>query len=243
MRKKAFSVLLISTFLAMAVMFIVPGAAVSNSFFWQGTDVSDSGPQGLLEYSKQKEIHDALLDALPVQLYPDGLYADGITPYSSSLDGLPNPNGSMQNGLVRMPTAELQGPRGLRIPCEAGECWGGYTILNAFIGPGFSPPVYLIDMDGEVVHEWPGAAGGFGGAAKMLKGGFVVSAEGGFFGGGDLVQRDWCGNEVKRFSDLNNHHDHQREGSTDGYYYPGKDAFTDRGKSLSLGAVDVGPDA
>jgi hypothetical protein len=97
-------------------------------------------------------------------------------------------------------------------------------------------------MDGNIVHQWQGAAGGFGGAAKMLNGGFIVSGEGGFFGGGDLVQRDWCGNEVKRFSGLNNHHDHQREGSTDGYYYPGLDAFTDRGKSLSLGAVDVGPD-
>ena len=243
MRKRAFSIPLMSILIAIMVVFIVPNVAMTNSSFWQGTDISDSGSQGLLDYDKQKEVHDALLDALPVQLYPDGIYADGVLPYSSNLDGLPNPNGGMQNGLVRMPTAVLQGDRGLRIPCESGECWEGYTLLNAFIGPGGfgSPPVYLIDMNGEVVHEWSGAAGGFGGAAKMLPGGHIVSGEGGFFGGGDLVQRDWCGDEVKRFSGLNNHHDQQREGSTDGYYYPGQNAFTDHGKSLSLGAINVGP--
>ena len=155
---------------------------MANSFFWQGTDVSDSGPIGLIDYTKHKEIHDALLKALPVVLYPDGTLPTSYTP---ALDGLPNPNGNMLNGLVRMPTAVLEGGRGLRIN-KPGKTWEGYTVLNAFIGPdGFgSPPVVLIDMDGKIVHTWSGAAGGFGGAAKMLKGGHIVSGEGGFFGGG-----------------------------------------------------------
>jgi hypothetical protein len=219
---------------------LAPKQLQANSFFWQGSDVSYSGPLGLLDYSKQKEVHDALLKALPVLLYPDGPLPSSYTP---ALDGLPNPNGSMLNGLVRMPTAVLQGPRGLRIPCEKGKCWEGYTLLNAFVGPGgfFSPPVVLIDMEGNIVHQWTGAGGGFGGAAKMLRGGYIVSGEGGFFGGSNLVQRDWCGNVIKVLQGLNNHHDHQREGSTDGYYYPGQAAFTDHGKSLSLGAINVGP--
>lgn len=218
--------------LTTAAFFVRAPELQANSFFWQGTDVSDSGPIGLINYNKHKEIHDALLKALPVEL---------------NADNFPDPDSGMgDNGLTRMPTAVLAGERGLRIN-KPGKTWGGYTVLNAFVGPGpgffGGPPVVLIDMDGNVVHQWSGSGGGFGGAAKMLKGGYIVSGEGGFFGGGDLVQRDWCGNVVKVFEGLNNHHDHQREGSTDGYYYPGQAAFADHGKSLSLGAVDVGPDA
>ena len=42
----------------------------------------------------------------------------------------------------------------------------------------------------------------------MLLGGHVVGSI-----GGDLVQLDWCGNEVKRHPGLSNHHDHQKEPS------------------------------
>lgn len=219
-------------------VFLSSSTLMANSFFWQGTDVfQDSGPIGLLDYSKQKEIHDTLLRSMPILLYPDGPYADGTVPYDSALDGLPNPNGrvDMNGGLTRMPDGFLEGERGLRIACEPGKCWEGYTLLNAFFGPGFTSGVVLIDMDGQIVHQWPGAGGSFFGAAKMLPGGDVVSAEG-FFGGGALVQRNWCGQAVKEFDGLSNHHDHQREGSTVGYYYPGMSAFTNRGKTLSLGA-------
>ena len=239
MRKRALSIALISILMTITVVFVVPNVAVANSFFWQGTDVSDSGSQGLLDYDKQREVHDALLDALPVQLYPEGPYAKSGVGYLASLDGLPNPNGGIQNGLVRMPGGVLSGTRGVRIPCGPGECWEGYTFLNSRQEPvsGGNGPLVLIDMDGTIVNSF-GGGGSFGGAGKMLKGGFVISSE-----RGDLVQRDWCSNEVKRFEGLNNHHDHQREGSTDGYYYPGQDAFTDHGKTLSLGSVNVGPDA
>jgi len=234
MNRKASMIVFVCFLLIIALGFLVPTELQANSFFWQGSDVSDSGPLGLLDYTKQKDVHDALLRALPVVLYPDGALPPSYTP---ALDGLPNPNGSMLNGLVRMPTAVLEGPRGLRINTPD-KTWGGYTLLNAFVGPGgfFSPPVVLIDMEGNIVHQWTGAAGGFGGASKMLRGGYIISGE-----RGNLVQRDWCGNVVKVFEGLNNHHDHQREGSTDGYYYPGQAAFTDHGKSLSLGAINVGP--
>jgi len=222
------------TFLAVIILFFAPGDAKAQGAFWNGSDVSESGPVGLLDYDMHREVHDGLLRALPVTLYPDGLLPPSYTP---DLDGLPNPNGGvdMNGGLTRMPDGVLEGVRGLRIPCERGKCWEGYTLLNAFSGPGFTSGVILIDMNGNIVHQWPGAGGSFFGAAKMLKGGYVVSAEG-FFGGGDLVQRDWCGEAVKRFAGLGNHHDHQRQGSTDGYYYPGQVAMTDGGITLSLGA-------
>ena len=222
-------------FVILILLFFVPNVGMSQSTFWQGTDVSDSGPVGLIDYEQHKELHDALLKTMPILLYPDGPLPPS---YTADMDGLPNPNGrvDMNGGLTRMPDGVLEGPRGLRVPCDKGKCWEGYTLLNAFFGPGFSSGVILIDMDGNIVHQWPGAGGSFFGAAKMLNGGYVVSAEGGFFSGGNLVQRDWCGKEVKRFDGLGNHHDHQRQGSTDGYYYPGQDAFTDRGITLSLGA-------
>lgn len=219
---------------ATMLVFLSSANVMANSFFWQGTDVFfDSGPVGLIDYSKQKELHDAILKTMPIILYPDTPPGLGLRPsYTADLEGLPNPDGGvgMNGGLTRMPDGFLEGDRGLRISCEPGKCWDGYTLLNAFVGPGFTSGVILINMDGEIVHQWPGAGGSFFGAAKMLKGGYVVSGE-----GGDLVQRDWCGNEVKRFENLSNHHDHQREGSTDGYYYPGKAAFTNKGKTLSLG--------
>ncbi len=219
-----------------AALFLSPTAAVANSFVWQGTDVSDSGPAGLLDYNKQKAVHDALLDALPVLLYPDA-HPRRSGPFDPALDGLPNPDGGVgDNGnLNRMYGGVLTGPRGTRI-YDPAKAYKGYTLLNAFQTPaGGAGPTVLIDMDGTIVQTFGGGSG-FRGAAKMLRGGDVVSSE-----RGDLIQRNWCSVEVKRFAGLSNHHDHQREGSTDGYYYPGLAAFTDHGKTLSLGAENVGP--
>jgi hypothetical protein len=233
------------------VVFLSTTAVVANSFFWQGTDISDSGPAGNLEYSKQKAIHDALLDALPAELYPNGTLPPS---YTADLDGLPNPNsGTGNNGLTGMPFGVLDGPRGLRIPesGECRECWDGYTLLVSFSAPPNplwepgDPPAerwlgntVLLDMDGTVVHTWNFPGFGFATAAKALPGGNAVGSI-----GGDLVQIDWCGTVVNTWGPLNNHHDHQREPSTVGYYYPGQAPFTDHGKLLSLGAEDVGPDA
>jgi hypothetical protein len=246
MRKKVFSIGSIISLVGMGALLVAPNVAEANSFFWQGTDISDSGPVGLLDYSKQREVHDALLNALPVILYPDTppIFGGGFLPlppsYTPALDGLPNPDGGVgSNGnLNRMYRGTLMGagdPNGLRI-YESDKTWDGYTLINAFAGPPGHGNNVLIDMNGNIVNSWifPGPA--FQTAAKSLKDGNVIAST-----GGNLVQLDWCSNEVKRFEGLNNHHDHQREPSTVGYYYPGGAAWTDRGKSLSLGTLVVGP--
>lgn len=203
----------------------------ADTSFWDGTDIADSGAGGLIDYLMQKQVHDALLVALPVDLQADGLPVP--TGGVCGEDPISTP-GTNQAGrfLNRMYTGVLQGPRGLRIPCMGGKCQYGYTLLNAFTPPEGHGSTVLIDMDGNVVHSW-GAGAGFRGAAKMLKGGHIISSE-----GGDLVQRDWCGNEVKRFAGLRNHHDHQRAPSSVGYFAPGQAADTNKGKSLSLGYFD-----
>jgi hypothetical protein len=226
----------------MGALLVAPNVAKANSFFWQGTDIADSGPDGLLDYTMQRAVHDMLLEALPVVLYPDGVLGDtgsaGIPfVYDSSLDGLPNPNGPVQmnGGITRIPLGELEGPRGLRIPATA-ESWGGYTLINAFVAPFGHGQNVLIDMDGNIVHSWDFPGFGFNTAVKALKDGNVVGSN-----AGALSQLDWCSNEVLRLEGLNNHHDHQREPSTVGYYYPGGAAWTNKGKSLSLGSMVVGP--
>ncbi len=243
MKRKVSNGIPLLFYLSIVIVFLSSSSAMANSFFWQGKDIDDSGPVGLLDYSKQKEVHDALLDALPVILYPEGLYADDdgsgpSVPYNPDLDSLPNPNGGvgLNGNLNRMYQNELIGDPGLRIPCEKGkkgkkgQCWDGYT----FLANG-----ELIDMDGTLIRDFGEGGTSFGGAPKILKGGYYISGEG---RPRSLVQRDWCGVEEKRFAGLSNHHDHQREGSPVGYYAPGRNAFTDRGKTLSLGSAVVGPE-
>ena len=112
----------------------------------------------------------------------------------------------------------------------SGPC-NGYTLIC----PG-SAPVFLIDMDKNVIHTW--SLHGF--PAKMLPGGSII---------GDresnnmdeykyIAQEDWQGNIVWEFYNWSNgwarqHHDFERQGNPVGYYAPGQN-FVDNGTTLVL---------
>jgi len=124
------------------------------------------------------------------------------------------------------------------------RAWNGYTIHDI---PNEGGTV-LVDMNGNVVRRWPEMLGF---PARMLPGGYVM-------GGmktrqphqenNVLAQFDWDGNEIWRFERLEQvrmqdgetvwsarqHHDWQREGDPVGYYAPGAEPATDRGRTLIL---------
>jgi hypothetical protein len=126
------------------------------------------------------------------------------------------------------------------------RAWSGYTLLQA-AGLG----ALLIDMNGREVQLWRGLQGF---PNKLLPGGQVMGSTGqrnpqyGLQDQVDLVQVDWDGTIVWRFSQLERiadpgeeprwyarqHHDYQREGSPVGYYAPGQTPLTERGKTLLL---------
>jgi hypothetical protein len=135
----------------------------------------------------------------------------------------------------------------------------GYTV---YAGAGPSPHAYLIDMEGEIVHEWS-----YGGMpVKMLPGGRLLGRKRNRMGVHPLekepraplepgtrkppwqdtievVQVDWDGHEEWSYSDWDDagtgvmmsrqHHDYQREGNPVGYYAPGQD-FVDQGNTIIL---------
>ncbi|MDA0712292.1 MAG: thioredoxin, partial [bacterium] len=115
------------------------------------------------------------------------------------------------------------------------QCHNGYTVFSG----GMSGHPYLIDMNGNVVHEWQGMTGF---PAKILPGGFVMGSTGlrnpkyGYQDKLDLIQVDWNGNVVWKFDRYERikdpyqkkarwmarqHHDYQRPGNPVGYYAPG----------------------
>jgi len=126
------------------------------------------------------------------------------------------------------------------------RAWSGYTLLQA---PGLG--ALLIDPLGREVQLWQGLAGF---PNKLLPGGQVLGHTGerpAHFGSQDqfdLVQVDWDGNVVWSFDHFERiadpgvperwyarvHHDYQREGNPVGYYVPGQEPLTDRGRTLLL---------
>lgn len=131
------------------------------------------------------------------------------------------------------------------------RAWSGYTIFPA-AGLG----ALLIDMDGREVQLWKGLQGF---PNKLLPGGQVLGSTGqrpaaqAFQDQLDLVQVDWDGRIVWRFSELEQvrdgdeplrwvarqHHDYQREGSPVGYHAPGLEPRTEGGSTLLLVHEDV----
>lgn len=126
------------------------------------------------------------------------------------------------------------------------KCWNGYTIFQAKeVG------ALIIDMNGNEVKLWKGLHGM---PNKLLPGGFVLGNSGerntafGMQDHLDLVQVDWEGNIVWRFSKYEyiedpgeepqwmarQHHDHQREGNPVGYYVPGMDPLVKNGNTFLL---------
>ena len=134
---------------------------------------------------------------------------------------------------------------------DPAKAWSGYTIF-----PAADLGALLIDMNGKEVQLWKGLQGF---PNKLLPDGQVFGSTGlrnpdhSYQDQTDLVQVDWEGNIVWRFSRLEHiadpgqeprwyarqHHDFQREGNPVGYYVPGQTPMNHRGKTLLLVHEDV----
>ncbi len=113
------------------------------------------------------------------------------------------------------------------------KAYSGYTIFSIdHVGS------FLIDMRGNVVHEWKNV--GHDHPAKMLPGGHVMGQagkEGRIYqhdDANDLVIADWDGKIKWSFPKAGMHHDFQREGNPVGYYVPGMEPNVEKGKTLVL---------
>jgi hypothetical protein len=134
---------------------------------------------------------------------------------------------------------------------DPAKAWSGYTIF-----PAADLGALLIDMNGKEVQLWKGLQGF---PNKLLPDGQVFGSTGlrhpdhSYQDQTDLVQVDWEGNIVWRFSQLEHiadpgqeprwyarqHHDFQREGNPVGYYVPGQTPMNRCGKTLLLVHEDV----
>jgi len=134
---------------------------------------------------------------------------------------------------------------------DPAKAWAGYTVF-----PAADLGALLIDMNGNEVQLWKGLRGF---PNKLLPDGHVFGSTGlrdpnhSYQDQTDLVQVDWEGSIVWRFSRLEHiadpgqeprwyarqHHDFQREGNPVGYYVPGQTPINDRGKTLLLVHEDV----
>ena len=95
------------------------------------------------------------------------------------------------------------------------KCYNGYTLIGpSWWNSGHS--TYLVDMNGEVMKEWPQLMGH---SAKMLPNG-MVQGEYGKRKAAHLAIVDWDGKVVRQYDKLPMSHDAQLEGSSVGYYYP-----------------------
>lgn len=132
---------------------------------------------------------------------------------------------------------------------DRSRTWDGYTLLCSMGGhvdptTGINNQAILIDMEGNIVREWPLTST----PSKILPGGYIIGQEGllGSSGGQTcpLVQLDWNGNKVWEWRGrprspgtaelFGCHHDFQREGSSVGYYAPGMEPKVEGGKTLIL---------
>lgn len=123
------------------------------------------------------------------------------------------------------------------------EPCAGYTLLCFLetVGSGVAHKARLIDMAGNLTHEWPIA--GF--PPKMLPGGALIGGVGAvsMYDVIEMRQVGWFNAVQWSFSNwvdigdgqmaARQHHDFQREGNPVGYYAPGQD-FVPQGKTLVL---------
>ena len=130
---------------------------------------------------------------------------------------------------------------------EPDRAWNGYTVLS----PLQTQAVLVIDMNGNVVKRWEGFNNSAGGPARVLPGGFVISAGGAhppYQESLELIQRDFDGNVIWQFSrneqiktpegstivSARQHHDWQRESFPAGYYSPESTPAIEGGSTLIL---------
>jgi len=130
---------------------------------------------------------------------------------------------------------------------EPDRSWNGYTVLS----PLQTPAVLVIDMNGNVVKRWEGLNNSAGGPARVLPGGFVISASGARPPNQEsleLVQQDFDGKVMWQFSrneqiktreggtiwSARQHHDWQRESFPAGYFSPESMPAIEGGSTLIL---------
>ena len=131
------------------------------------------------------------------------------------------------------------------------RAFNGYTVLS----PLQTQAVLVIDMNGTVVKRWDDFNNSAGGPARVLPGGFVMSASGArapHQESLELVQRDFDGNVLWRFShaeeiktregtsiwSARQHHDWQRDDFPAGYYSPQSTPAATPGNTLILTHTD-----
>ena len=121
---------------------------------------------------------------------------------------------------------------------DPSRSYAGYTL----VAPFRHPTCYLVDMDGETIHQW-NLPGPLGSKAYLLPGGnllgSVVTDEGAPLKaakGGHLFELDWDGNTVWEHVDHNQHHDLRRleDGNT---LYIAWEELSDEVASRILGGV------
>ena len=106
------------------------------------------------------------------------------------------------------------------------KCWNGYTVFGVeTAGQG----CVLIDMNGNVVHEWKNVSE-LEHPSKLLRGGYIMGAtrqkpemKGRTYGdpmSADLSICDWNGKIVRNIPLAGMHHDFQVEGNPTGYHSP-----------------------
>ena len=131
------------------------------------------------------------------------------------------------------------------------RAWNGYTVLS----PLATQAVLVIDMNGTSVKRWEGFNNSAGGPARVLPGGFVMSASGARPPNQEsleLIQRNFAGDVVWQFSrneqiktregatiwSARQHHDWQRESLPAGYYSPASTPAIEGGRTLILTHAD-----
>ena len=150
------------------------------------------------------------------------------------------------NTLIVIWAAQTVYPTGVTI-YDPQRTWNGYTALS----PLGTPAAIVIDMNGNVVKQWPDFVNSSGGPVRIFPGGGVMAANGTNpprQESLELVQRDFSGNVVWRFDrneqiqtrggaqvwSARQHHDWQREDFPAGYYSPGVAPATQGSKTLIL---------
>ncbi|MBI5605059.1 MAG: aryl-sulfate sulfotransferase [Deltaproteobacteria bacterium] len=114
------------------------------------------------------------------------------------------------------------------------KAFSGYTL---FCVENYG--AFLIDMRGNVVHEWKNI-GKVDHPVKLLPGGHIMGATGnsgrimGHEDSNDLAIADWDGKIVWKYPKAGMHHDFERAGNPVGYYVPGQEPQVAKGKTLIL---------
>ena len=120
------------------------------------------------------------------------------------------------------------------------KCWPGYTVFGTEV---VEEGTVLINMNGEVVHQWKNICQAEH-PPKLLKGGYLAGTmrpepekKGRVWNdehSTDLVVVDWEGKVVRKVPKAGMHHDYQFTGNPVGYYSPTQEVDNYKDKILIL---------